>query len=129
MPAPLSKVQREVMQIIWEHGELSVSEVRSHLAPRRDLARNTVQTMLVRLEDKGWLTHRQRGRTFFYSAVRPERVSLGAKVAELVDRLFSGAPEEMVNALLDYRGLTSDEAERIRAMIERAERRTEGDSK
>lgn len=119
--APLTDAQREIMEIVWARGEVTVSEVRAALAERRELARNTVQTMIVRLEEKGWLKHRQTGRTFVYSAKRPRTVSLGAKVSQMVDRLFAGSPEEMVTALLEYRGLSPDEAERIRAMIEDAE--------
>ena len=84
----------------------------------RDVARNTIQTMIVRLEESGWLKHREDGRTFWYSANRPRTTSLGAKVAQMVDRLFGRSPEVMVTALMEYRGLTADEAERIRAMID-----------
>ncbi|HBL47528.1 BlaI/MecI/CopY family transcriptional regulator [Gimesia sp.] len=118
---PLTEIQREMMEIVWQREEVTVSEVREALSAHRPLARNTVQTMLVRLEEKGWLKHREQGRTFVYSANRPRTVSLGAKVSQMVDRLFSGSPEEMVTALLEYRGLSADEAERIRAMIEAAE--------
>ena len=119
--APLTDAQREIMELVWERGEITVSEVRDALAQRRELARNTVQTMIVRLEEKGWLKHRQEGRTFVYSAKRPRTVSLGAKVSQMVDHLFAGSAEEMVTALLEYRGLSSEEAERIRTMIEAAE--------
>lgn len=119
--APLTDAQREIMELVWDRGEITVSEVRDALAERRKLARNTVQTMIVRLEEKGWLKHRQEGRTFVYSAKRPRTVSLGAKVSQMVDRFFAGSAEEMVTALLEYRGLSSDEAERIRTMIETAE--------
>ena len=118
---PLTEIQREMMEIVWQREEVTVSEVRDALSAQRPLARNTVQTMLVRLEEKGWLKHREQGRTFVYSANRPRTVSLGAKVSQMVDRLFAGSPEEMVTALLEYRGLSADEAERIRAMIEAAE--------
>tara|TARA_R110002049_G_C9060893_1_gene554213 strand:- start:363 stop:773 length:411 start_codon:yes stop_codon:yes gene_type:complete len=118
---PLTEIQREMMEIVWQREEVTVSEVREALSAQRPLARNTVQTMLVRLEEKGWLKHREQGRTFVYSANRPRTVSLGAKVSQMVDRLFAGSPEEMVTALLEYRGLSADEAERIRAMIEAAE--------
>lgn len=118
---PLTEIQREMMEIVWHRDEVTVSEVREALSAHRPLARNTVQTMLVRLEEKGWLKHREQGRTFVYSANRPRTVSLGAKVSQMVDRLFAGSPEEMVTALLEYRGLSADEAERIRAMIEAAE--------
>ena len=120
-PPPLTPAQREIMEVVWENGEVTVSQVRKALAPRRHLARNTVQTMMVRLEGKDWLKHRAEGRTFVYSANLPRTVSLGAKVTQMVDRFFAGSPEEMVTALIEYRGLTKDEAERIRVMIEDAE--------
>jgi predicted transcriptional regulator len=123
VPSPLTDAQREIMQVVWERGEATVSEVRDALASR-NLARNTIQTMMVRLEEKGWLKHREEGRRFLYSARVPQRTSLGAKVVQLVDHLFAGSPEDMVSALVEYRGLTKEEAMRIRAMIDKAEART-----
>lgn len=121
--SPLTDAQREIMEIVWERGEVTVSEVRDALAKRRELARNTVQTMIVRLEEKGWLKHRDERRTFVYSANRPRTASLGAKVAQMVDRLFAGSPEEMVTTLIEYRGLSPDEAQRIRTMIDEADKK------
>jgi predicted transcriptional regulator len=120
--SPLTAAQREIMEIVWQCGEVTVAEVRDALSAKRHVARNTVQTMMVRLEDRGWLTHREAGRTFVYSAKRPRKVSLGAKVSQMVDRLFAGSPEEMVTALIEYRGLTPNEAKQIREMINKAER-------
>ncbi len=118
---PLTDAQREIMEIVWDRGHVTVTEVRDALAEKRDLARNTVQTMIVRLEDKGWLRHREAGRKFVYCAARPRIMSLGAKVSQMVDRLFAGSPEQMVTALIEYRGLSKDEAVRIRDMISQAE--------
>ena len=109
------------MEIVWQRGEVTVSEVRDVLAERRELARNTVQTMIVRLEERGWLKHRVDGRTFVYLPNRPRSASLGAKVTQMIDRLFCGSPEEMVTALIEYRGLSPDEAARIRSMIDEAD--------
>ncbi len=120
-PGPLTKAQRDIMEVVWAAGEVTVTEVRDALAKKRELARNTVQTMMVRLDERGWLQHREQGRTFIYSAARPKIVSLGAKVSQMVDRLFAGSPENLVNALIEYRGLSADESERIREMIEQAE--------
>lgn len=123
-PTPLTSAQREIMEVIWQKGEATVNDVREALVAHRDVARNTVQTMMVRLEERGWLTHREDGRTFIYRASVPKTTSLGARVAQMVDRLFAGSPEEMVTALIEYRGLSSDEAARIRAMIDAAETRS-----
>ena len=120
---PLTEAQREIMEVVWQRGDVTVSEVREALASRRELARNTVQTMMVRLDEKGWLKHREQGRTFVYSANVPRTASLGARVVQMVDRLFAGSPEEMVTALIEYRGLSQQEAKRIRSMIEQAEAR------
>src|ERR1700730_2430328 len=72
VPSPLTDAQREIMQVVWERVEATVSEVRDALASRK-LARNTIQTMMVRLEEKGWLKHREEGRRFLYSAKVPQR--------------------------------------------------------
>lgn len=120
---PLTKAQREIMEIVWAEGEVTVTEVRDALEQKRKLARNTVLTMMVRLEERGWLQHREQGRTFIYSAARPRVASLGMKVSQMVDRLFAGSPEELMTALIEYRGLTSEETDRIREMIDQAESR------
>lgn len=120
--SPLTDAQREIMEVVWSKGEVTVTEVREALAAQnRDLARNTVQTMMVRLEERGWLQHREQRRTFVYSAARAKSVSLGAKVSQMVDRLFAGSPEELMTALIEYRGLSADESERIRQMVQQAE--------
>ena len=119
--SPLTDVQREIMEIVWQLGEVSVSDIHSRISLQRDVARNTVQTLVVRLEEKGWLQHTEEGRRFLYSAAKPRTKSLGARVSQLIDSLFGGSPEQMVNALIDYRGLTESELQNIRQMIDQAE--------
>jgi BlaI family transcriptional regulator, penicillinase repressor len=72
------------------------------------------------MEDKGWLKHRAVGRTFFYSATLPRRATAGQKVIKLLDTVCGGSPERLMTALLNYRGLTAEEAARIEAMIKQA---------
>src|ERR1700734_3911412 len=118
--APLSPAQQELMEIVWTRGELSASEVGKILSAKRRLARNTVRTLLLRMEEKGWLTHREEGRTHRYRAAVPRETLIGKKVIELVDTLCGGSPEALMTALLDHRGLTDAEAKRIRAMLDAA---------
>lgn len=99
---------------------MTANEVRRDLSPTRAVARNTVRTLLERMEDKGWLTHRAEGRTFLYSAARPRHDTVGQKVREVVETVCGGSPEALVTALLDYRGLRPDELRRIRQLLGRA---------
>jgi predicted transcriptional regulator len=117
----LSPAQREIMEIVWERGEVTASEVRRVLARTRKVARNTVRTLLERMEDKGWLAHRAEGRTFLYAAARPRRDAVGQKVREVVETVCGGSPEALVAALLDYRGLRPDELRRIRQLLDQAQ--------
>jgi BlaI family penicillinase repressor len=126
----LTPAQGEIMDIIWAADEVSASEVRRILSKSRAVARNTVRTLLERMEEKGWLTHREEGRTFLYSAAQPRQVTIGQKVKEIVETVCGGSPEALVTALLDYRGLNSEELERIRQMLSqaRAAKTKKGDS-
>ena len=121
-PAPLSEAQLEIMNVIWDSGEATVADVWKALSARRRLARNTVQTMLTRLEEKGWLRHREEGQAFLYRAMFPREATRKHLVRQLVDTAFSGSAEGLVMALLEGRGLSKDEADRIRAMINQAEK-------
>ncbi len=119
----LSEAQLEIMNVIWDEGEATVSDVWKVLHKRRGVARNTIQTLMTRLEEKGWLKHRSEGNTFLYSAVPERSAVLGNMVSQLVDSAFEGSAEELVMALLKGRGVSGEEAARIRAMIEKAEKK------
>jgi predicted transcriptional regulator len=116
----LTPAQGEIMEIVWERGEVSASEVREALSRARPVARNTVRTLLERMEEKGWLAHREEGRTFFYAAAQPREATIGQKVQEVVETVCGGSAEALVTALLDYRGLNAGELMRIRQMLAQA---------
>lgn len=123
-PQALSDAQQEIMEIIWDRGELSVSEVWEVLQERRDVARNTVQTMIVRIEQKGWIEHRSIGRTFVYKAIQPRTTTLRQRLDDLMSAAGRGSAEALVTTLLEDASLTKAAADRIRTMIDEAEQRT-----
>lgn len=113
----LSASQMEIMEVIWEHGELSVMQVLEKINERRSVARNTVRTLLERMEEKGWIQHREHGRTFYYKAIVPRRTSIGQKIVEIVDSWCGGDVEPLVNALIHYRGLSKVELKSLRTIL------------
>ena len=118
---PLSEAQLEIVNVFWDSGEATVGEVWKALAKRRPLSRNTVSTMVTRLEEKGWLRHRVIGGTFLYSATHPREKVLPRMVHRLVDAAFQGSAEGLVLTLLEGGRLSAEEVERIKAMLEKAE--------
>ena len=119
---PLSRAQREVMEVIWDLGEAGVAKVTLELNKQRPFAKNTVRTLLERTEEKGWLSHRVEGRSFVYSATVPREESLGQRVMDMVDKACGGNPEKLMLALMEYRGLSEDEARRIRKVLNDAKK-------
>ena len=117
---PLSEAQLEIMGIVWKRGEATSPEVWRDLEPRRAVSRNTVQTLMSRLVEKGWLLAAPRGRSVLYRPTAPRDRTLGAIVGRLVETAFGGRVEGLVMALLDGRGVSPEEAERIRALIDAA---------
>ena len=108
------------MEIIWDRGEVGVLKVTEILNRSRPVARNTARTLMGRIKEKGWLTHWGEGRSYLYSATVPREESLGQRVMDMVDKACGGNPEKLMMALLQYRGLSDDEAKRIRKILDEA---------
>jgi len=111
----------EIMNVVWNRGEATVADVWKALGSRRKVARSTVLTMLMRLQEKGWLCCDEEGHAFRYRAVVPREATLGEMIRRLVDTAFGGSAEGLVMALLHDRGVSKEEAKRIKKMIDRAE--------
>jgi predicted transcriptional regulator len=98
---PLTKLELQIMQVIWKLGPSNVNAVQAGL--EQQLAYTTVQTMLNILQKKGKLKRKLRGRAYIYSATVSEERALGHAVRDLVDRMFGGSSEELVMSLIKSR--------------------------
>lgn len=118
--AKISPAQLEIMNLIWDQGELGVAEVWKILSDRRKVARNTVQTLLTRLVEKGWLRARAEGNAFRFRAARPRKPAVREMLGQLLDSAFGGSPSSLMTALIEARRLSPEEAARIRKLIDKA---------
>ena len=97
----LTKLELQIMQVIWRLGPSTVGQVQEGL--EQELAYTTVQTMLNILEKKGKLRRKLLGRSYEYSAAVSEAKASGHAVRDLVDRMFGGSNEELVMSLIKSR--------------------------
>jgi predicted transcriptional regulator len=116
----------EIMQVIWERHEATLGDIWVTLSTQRPVAKNTVQTLLTRLVEKGWLQTRMVGKVYYYSPTVAKETSVRAALKRFVSSAFGGSTEELMTALLTDKGLSREEADRIRELIERAENREGG---
>ena len=116
-------LQLRILQVLWERGEAAVGEFHSVLAPERHLAYTTIATMLRKMEGRGFVTHREEGRSFIYkAAVAAEEVSRNAG-DHFVERLFEGSLANAVSHLLQTREVSREELAQIEKMVKEAKRR------
>lgn len=116
----------EIMKILWARGKASVREVQDDL--NRDagpVAYSTVQTLLNIMEEKkGLVRHVVEGRTFIYFPKKSSERTIRELTKRFVDRVFDGALDRMMVALLDSKPPTAEDLGRLRAMIDEAERQS-----
>jgi predicted transcriptional regulator len=69
VPPALHELEAEVMEEVWERGEASVREVMEALnaGAARERAYTTIMTIMARLDGKGLLARRRRGKTDLYT--------------------------------------------------------------
>jgi predicted transcriptional regulator len=107
------------MSVVWERGSATGEEVREALATRHPLKESTARTILTRLEEKGYLTHKVDGRTNVYRGVdAPETVAAGA-VRQIIERLCGGSVEQLLIGMVDDEVLSERELQRLAQKIAR----------
>lgn len=106
----------DIMQVLWERGPSTVTEVREHLTD--DLAYNTVLTMLRILEEKGFAGRTEEGRAHRYHALVEKEAAGRSALKRLVDGLFGGSPELLLTNLVNDKKMKRADIERLRKALD-----------
>lgn len=116
----LSRRERQIMDILYQRGRASASEVRQALPDAPSYS--AVRAMLRVLEEKGHVKHQVEGLKYVYLPVVNRDKAKRSAVKHLLDTFFSDSPEQVVAALLDVssKRLTRAELDRMAEMIEQA---------
>jgi BlaI family penicillinase repressor len=120
--AGLSRRERQIMEILYQHGKASASEVRELMESAPGYS--AVRAMLRVLEEKGHVKHQAEGLKYVYVPTVAREKAKRSAVKHVLDTFFNGSPEQIVAALLDVSStrLTREELDRMAEMIERAKR-------
>lgn len=118
----LSKIpprERQIVDILYERGPLSVAEICEALPD--PLSGSAVRAMLKRLEDKGYVQRAESDRGYLYSPALSDTVAKKSALSEIVRVFFNGSPASAASALLGMSDkLKEDELNELEQMISRA---------
>lgn len=117
----ISEFHMDILNVLWERGELSAGEVQEALQGKRDRAISTIATTLARLEKKKLITHRSIGRVFVYRPIVSRREVQRSVVQTMLQRFFGGDPKALVNHLVTESELAPGDLEQAQAWFDASE--------
>ena len=117
-PTKLGKVQLQIMQVLWEHGEATAREITDALNLSAPVAHSTTQTLLRKMEDKGAVAHESRDRVFVFRPLSRQSEVSESAARDLLTRVFGGSVYGLVSHLLKHETVSDDELTRLRALLD-----------
>lgn len=124
-PTQLSKRERQILDVIYAHGEASITQVLAEM-PEPPM-RGALRTLLRIMVQKGYLVRRQEGKEIIYRPTQPRGRAGCSALGRVVDVFFSGSLEKAVAAHLSDPGragkLSKQELQKLADLIEQAKRK------
>ena len=112
----LTQRELDIMGVLWELGEATVTEVRDRVDP--NLAYTSISSMIRTLEMKGYVSHRRgEGKTHVYfPAIDPETAGESA-LTRVLDKIYGGSPIKLLAHLVEKNKLSEKELSRMRDLL------------
>lgn len=120
--ANLSRRERQIMDIVYKHGQATAAEVQASLPSPPSYS--TVRALLRILEEKGHLKHQQQGLRYVFLPTMARDKAKRSALKSVLQTFFDNSTEEAVAALLDMSQarLSHAELDRLSEMIEQAKK-------
>jgi BlaI family penicillinase repressor len=112
----LSGRELDVMNVLWERGSATVSEVLEEL--QDELAYTTVLTILRRLEEKGHVRHDADGKAHRYLPLVRREEAQDSAIQRVTRKLFLDSPALLMSRLLRKGTLSEDELRDLRSLVD-----------
>ena len=106
------------MKVVWRLDKATVRDVYEALRDRRPVAYTTVMTMMKILEEKGYLKKALVDRAHVYRPAQRRQQVVGAMVRDFLDRVFDGAPADLLVHLAKDNKLTDKQRRIVKQLIE-----------
>lgn len=129
-PPNLSDSEQEVLKALWDQGQATVRELNELLAGRgRQWAYTTVQTLLTRLQQKGYVESIRAEPAHFYRPLVSRDQLLEQRLTELEDELCEGVRTPLVHALVSGKKFTPEEIAHFRQLLDELESKADDQSR
>jgi len=115
---PLADAELAVMDLLWRNERLTAREIREQLYPDATKAQHgTVQKLLQRLEDKGYVDRDSSLFVHLFSAAVSRQAYAGTQLESLAAKLTSGSIAPLITHLVEENKISRAEIARIRSVL------------
>lgn len=102
----LTRVEEEIMQVIWRLGRCTVRDVIDQLPQVPKPPHSTISSVVRILEKKGFLDHKAYGRTYEYFPIIEKDTYSKENLRDLVRNYFGGSAKRLVSFLVNKEDLS-----------------------
>jgi predicted transcriptional regulator len=113
----ISERQFEVLNLLWEHGPMTVREIRERLDRAADLPYTTVLGLLQVMERERLVVHEEENQTHRFRPSLSRREGTSQLLTDFVRRFFCGAAEKLVLGLVDAQQFSADDLRELEARL------------
>lgn len=118
--AKLSRRERQLMDIVYQRGRVSVADVLEDLPDEPSYS--TVRALLRILEEKEHLTHEKDGKRYIYRPTQPRQQAGRSALKQIFHTFFDKSIEKTVMTLISEADLSDEELDRLSQLIENAKK-------
>ncbi|MCP9236621.1 BlaI/MecI/CopY family transcriptional regulator [Lewinella sp. JB7] len=118
--AKLTRAQEDLMRHVWRLGECTVADLRRAVEweTGKKPAHSTISTLILALDERGFVTHKTYGRTFVYTP-RIGREEYGRqRLGRIIHKFFDGSAGAAVSYLVKDKNLSLNELSALVRQLE-----------
>ncbi|HEY0243891.1 MAG TPA: BlaI/MecI/CopY family transcriptional regulator [Gemmatimonadaceae bacterium] len=118
----LTQRELDIMSVLWERGEATVTEVRDQVDP--DLAYTSISSMIRMLEMKGYVSHRRgEGKTHVYFPVIDAETAGESALGRVLNKIYGGSPIKLLAHLMEQNRVSDKELDRMRELLKTSKKK------
>ena len=120
MKISLSDSEWKLMNCLWSRSPRTITELTAAMKADTGWSKNTVITMLSRLEAKGAVRHEEGERAKRYFPVMDRRDAARAETESFLGKVYGGSLGLMMSAMVESRRLSESDIAELSAILDKA---------
>lgn len=116
----LSQAEWQIMELLWDK-PATLMELVADLSKTTTWTKSTIATMVRRMEEKGVLTHADKGRAKLFIPAVTRKEAAVQETQSLLSRAYHGSMGLLVSTMAQQNSLTKEDIDELYAILRKAE--------